>query len=133
MLSTHDDDLANGGRWSSRRDAAKEDPLFLAITRPALMMGIPLEAAMLSVSLGAVLSIVLVGTLVLFVPLSLLGCLVCRVIAARDPLIFAMLFSWLRSRPRGAAFGEATSARWWGGVSMSPLAADVDERRRDRG
>lgn len=133
MLSARHDDLPNGGRWGGRRDAVREDPLFLAITRPALMMGIPLEAAMLSVSIAAVGSIVLVGTLVLFMPLSVLGFLICRVIAARDPLIFAVLFSWLRSRPRGAAFGETTSARWWGGLSMSPLAADVDERRRDRG
>lgn len=112
--------------------SVKEDPLFLAITRPALMMGIPLEAAMLSVSLAAVGSIVLAGTLVLFMPLSVVGFLICRVVAARDPLIFAVLFAWLRSRPRGAALGEATGGRWWGGISMSPLVADVDERRRGR-
>jgi type IV secretion system protein VirB3 len=105
----------------------KEEPLFLAITRPALLWGVPIEAAVLSVVLGCIASFLTCGTLILFLPFAAVLFVAARLVSARDPLIFGVLFAWLQSRPRGVA-----SSRLWGGISMSPLAADIDERKPGR-
>ncbi|SKA40388.1 type IV secretion system protein VirB3 [Enhydrobacter aerosaccus] len=110
-----------------------KEPLFLAITRPALYGGVPSEAAVACLMLGVVGSMIVAGTMILFFPISVVFYGIARLVSARDPLIFAVFFAWLRSQPRGRVFGLHTSTKWWGGVSMSPLSADINERKPGRG
>ena len=102
------------------------DPLFLAMTRPALVAGIPIEAAGFCVIFGAVASFVVFQSMLGFFVTTPLGALLVRLVAMHDPLIFRVLWSHVRSRPRGGL--GLTGRAYWGGVSLSPLAADVDER-----
>ena len=101
------------------------DPLFLAMTRPALVAGIPIEAAGFCVIFGAVTSFVLFQSMLGFFLTTPIGAVIVRLLAIHDPLIFRVLWSHIRSRPR-ASIGLSSRA-YWGGVSLSPLAADVDE------
>jgi type IV secretion system protein VirB3 len=107
-------------------EGVAEDPLFLAITRPPLVFGVPIEAAAICVMLGEVASLLSTGELILFFPYTVVAFLAARALSAKDPLIFAVLFSWLRTRPRGGML-RVTGVKFWGGVSMSPLRADTNE------
>ena len=102
------------------------DPLFLAMTRPALVAGIPIEAAGFCVIFGAVTSFVVFQSMLGFFITTPVGAFMVRLIAMHDPLIFRVLWSHVRSRPRGGL--GVTGRSYWGGVSLSPLVADVDEQ-----
>lgn len=106
------------------------EPLFVAITRPALIWGVPLEAFSLSAIVAVGASFVATGALVAFVPMWVLALLVCKVLAAKDPLIFAERFAWMLTLT--SPFGANTSGGYWGCSSMSPLAFAPRRQGRDR-
>lgn len=91
-----------------------KDTLFLAVTRPALWAGIPIEAAvLLLISSASVLiwsnSPIYAGLVVAF------GYSIARLIVRHDVNAFRLLFLWGRTKAgnRNRAF--------WGGSSYSPL------------
>jgi type IV secretion system protein VirB3 len=91
-----------------------KNPLFLAVTRPALWAGIPMEAAvLLLITSASVLietnSTVYTGLVVTF------GYSITRLIVRHDVNAFRLLFLWGRTK-----FGNRNNV-FWGGSSYSPL------------
>lgn len=90
-----------------------EDTLFLACTRPAMVLGVPMEAVGLNLIASAVAFLAGRSLLYLLVAPSLH--LVFRAICADDPNAFRVLYLWLEGRR------QSRGARLWGGVSPAPL------------
>ena len=91
-----------------------KNPLFLAVTRPALWAGIPIEAAVLLLITSASVLIetnspVYAGLVAAF------GYSISRLIVRHDVNAFRLLFLWGRTKAanRNRAF--------WGGSSYTPL------------
>ncbi|MFL4998512.1 MAG: type IV secretion system protein VirB3 [Microvirga sp.] len=90
-----------------------EDTLFLACTRPAMVLGVTMEAFGLNVMFSSILFI-LGGSLlygVVAVPIHL----ACRVVCRHGPNQFRLLFAWFETR------GRHRNGRLWGGSSCTPL------------
>lgn len=90
------------------------NPLFLAVTRPALWAGIPIEAAVLLLIVSATILIwsnspVYAALVVAF------GYSLSRLIVRHDVNAFRLLFLWGRTK-----LGNRNRA-FWGGSSYSPL------------
>ncbi len=103
-------------------EALAKNPLFLAVTRPALWAGIPIEAAafLLIVSASALIetnnpiyAAVVVG----------LGYSISRLIVRHDVNAFRLLFLWSRTK-----LGSRNRA-FWGGSSYSPLPLGGTRRK----
>lgn len=90
-----------------------EDTLFLALTRPAMILGVPMEAFAVSCGIGGMAMIVTDNVFFLLLALPLL--LISRLIAERDANAFRILFKWLDSS------GRCRNRGFWGGTSCSPL------------
>lgn len=91
-----------------------EDVLFLACTRPALVMGVPMEAMGLNLTASAV-AFLAGGSLLYLLSAPALH-LVFRAICRSDPNAFRVLWLWLETR------GRARNAALWGGSSPTPLS-----------
>ncbi len=91
-----------------------KDPLFLAVTRPALWAGIPIEAAVLLLICSAS---VLIGTNspVYAALVAIFGYSISRLVVRHDVNAFRLLFLWGRTKA-----GNRNQA-FWGGSSYSPL------------
>jgi len=97
------------------------DTLFLACTRPAMFLGIPLAAyAVLLITVGEffVLSGIAgngVNRLVITAAMAGSGYAACRILVAIDQNIFGILFLWFTTKVR-------TLPNWsyWAGSSVSP-------------
>lgn len=90
------------------------NPLFLAVTRPALWAGIPIEAAVLLLIVSATVLIwsnspVYAALVVAF------GYSMSRLIVRHDVNAFRLLFLWGRTKLGNRNRG------FWGGSSYSPL------------
>ena len=89
------------------------DRLYLALTRPAMVFGVPLEAAFISVMIGG-LAMILGDSLfylILAVPLLVISYFVVK----RDQNAFRILFRFFDT---GA---KCRNRGFWGGSSPSPL------------
>ena len=103
-------------------EALVKNPLFLAVTRPALWAGIPIEAAvLLLISSASVLiwsnSPVYAAIVVAF------GYSISRLIVRHDVNAFRLLFLWGRTK-----VGNRNRA-FWGGSSYTPLPLDGVRRK----
>ncbi|MFV1761486.1 VirB3 family type IV secretion system protein [Phaeobacter sp. A90a-4k] len=89
------------------------DKLYLALTRPAMVFGVPLEAAFISVFVGGLAMIIgdSIFYLVLAVPLIVIS----HFIVKRDQNAFRILFRFFDT---GA---KCRNRAHWGGSSPSPL------------
>ena len=99
---------------STETETLVKNPLFLAVTRPALWAGIPIEAAVLLLITSASVLIetnspVYAGLVAAF------GYSISRLIVRHDVNAFRLLFLWGRTKAanRNRAF--------WGGSSYTPL------------
>lgn len=90
-----------------------EDPLFLACTRPAMVMGVPMEAMGVNVILSGV--VFLVGGSLLYLLVAPALHLVFRAICKADHNAFRLLFVYLDTK------GRARNGATWGGSSPTPL------------
>ena len=91
-----------------------KNTLFLAVTRPALWAGIPIEAAVLLLIASA--SVLIQNNSPLYAALiAAFGFSISRLIVRHDVNAFRLLFLWGRTKAgnRNRAF--------WGGSSYSPL------------
>ncbi|ACG78759.1 type IV secretory pathway, VirB3 component [Phenylobacterium zucineum HLK1] len=90
-----------------------EDPLFLACTRPALFLGVPMEAvgANLIVSATAFLAGGSLAWLLVAPALHLVFQAICK----SDPNAFRVLYLFIETK------GRARNGRLWGGSSPTPL------------
>lgn len=99
-----------------------KNPLFLAVTRPALWAGIPIEAAVLLLITSASVLIetnnpVYAGLVVAF------GYSISRLIVRHDVNAFRLLFLW------GQTKLGSRNAGFWGGSSYTPLPLDEIRRK----
>ncbi|HEY8616093.1 type IV secretion system protein VirB3 [Phenylobacterium sp.] len=90
-----------------------EDILFLACTRPALVLGVPMEAMGLNLMASSVAF--LAGGSLLYLLCAPALHLVFRAVCRADPNAFRVLWLWLETR------GRARNAALWGGGSPTPL------------
>ena len=81
-----------------------EDVLFLALTRPAMIFGIPVEAFAMCCGIGGLAMIAADSIFYLPIAIPLLG--VSRLIVERDQNAFQILFRWLDQMP-GAGTGAS--------------------------
>lgn len=91
-----------------------EDPLFLACTRPAMVMGVPMEAMGVNVIVSGVVFLVGGSLLYLFAAPALH--LVFQAICKADHNAFRLLFLYVETK------GRSRNGALWGGSSASPLA-----------
>jgi type IV secretion system protein VirB3 len=99
----------------------KTDTLFIACTRPAMFIGIPLQAfAVLLICCGEFfvlsgLSGAGVSRLVVSGVLGAAGYGACRIAVAKDHNMFGILFLWATTKGRASR-----NALYWRGSSASP-------------
>lgn len=91
----------------------QEDILFLACTRPAMILGVPMEAMGVNVMASTVAF--LGGGSVLYLLIAPALHLVFRAICSADPNAFRVLFLFVDTK------GRARNGGLWGGSSASPL------------
>ncbi|MGH6966684.1 MAG: type IV secretion system protein VirB3 [Phenylobacterium sp.] len=94
-------------------EALTEDTLFLACTRPALVLGVPMEAMGLNVIVSAIAFLAAGSLLYLLVAPALH--LVFQAVCKADPNAFRVLWLFVDTK------GRARNGRLWGGSSASPL------------
>ena len=91
------------------------DPLFVGLTRPATIIGVPYEAFVIEL---VVVSIIFLGVgdpfyMLLLVPLHS----VLYLISSQNPNAFVAIMIWLMTK------GRCKNSKFWGGAtSFSPLA-----------
>ena len=90
-----------------------EDTLFLAFTRPAMILGVPVEAMAVNIVLTGF--IYLVGGSLFFLLVAPILHFVFRAICKNDHNQFRVLFQWAETK------GRARNSRFWGGSSAAPL------------
>lgn len=90
-----------------------EDPLFLACTRPAMVMGVPMEAMGVNVILSGL--VFLVGGSLLYLLVAPALHMVFRAICRVDHNAFRLIFVYIDTK------GRARNSALWGGSSPSPL------------
>ena len=104
----------------AQRDRADQetvtvDPLFVGLTRPATIMGVPYEAFVIEL---VVVSIIFLGVgdpfyMLLLVPFHA----VLYLVSAQNQNAFGAIMIWLMTK------GRCKNSRFWGGAaSFSPLA-----------
>jgi type IV secretion system protein VirB3 len=95
-------------------DRLTEDTLFLACTRPAMVLGVPMEAMGLIMVVSAVAF--LAGDSLLYLLVAPALWLTCRAICRTDHNAFRILLMFIQTK------GRARNQALWGGSSPSPLS-----------
>jgi type IV secretion system protein VirB3 len=90
-----------------------EDTLFLACTRPALVLGVPMEAMGVNLILSSVAF--LAGGSLLYLLIAPALHVVFQAICKADPNAFRVLYLFVETR------GRSRNGGLWGGSSASPL------------
>ena len=99
-----------------------KNPLFLAVTRPALWAGIPIEAAVLLLIASA--SVLIQSNSPVYAGLvATFGYSISRLIVRHDVNAFRLLFLWGRTK-----LGNRNRA-FWGGSSYTPLPLEGIRRK----
>jgi type IV secretion system protein VirB3 len=101
------------------------EPLFLACTRPALTLGVPMEAMGLNLIFSCVVFLASGSMLWLLIAPALH--LVFRGICRADPNAFRVLYLWVETK------GRARNAGLWGGSSVTPLRLRRPRSARELG
>jgi len=89
------------------------DPLFVGLTRPTTILGIPYTAFVFEF-MGTTLIFLAVGNplyLLLGAPIHA----ILYLISGQDPRMFDSIFMWLKT------MGRSRNTRFWGAASFSPL------------
>jgi type IV secretion system protein VirB3 len=103
-------------------EALKKNTLFLAVTRPALWAGIPIEAAVLLLIVSACV-LIQSNSPVSAAIVAAFGYAMARLIVRHDVNAFRLLFLWGRTK-----LGNRNRS-FWGGSSYSPLPLDGLRRK----
>ena len=94
-------------------DRLIEDPLFLACTRPAMVLGVPMEAMGVNVIVSGMTF--LIGGSLLYLLIAPLLHLVFRGVCKVDHNAFRLILVFVDTK------GRSRNGRLWGGSSPSPL------------
>lgn len=108
----------------SRNDGLPSDTLFVACTRPATILGVPLSAVLVEGVATLEVFIFTKNLLQLLWIIPIHG--ICYLICLREPRIFELIALWLMTK--GRAF--LGNWRFWRSNSYSPLSLHVG--RSDR-
>jgi len=92
----------------------REETLFLAVTRPTMWLGVPIEAS-LPIALVACLSLIVSGNPLYAGAIGGACLAIARLIVRHDANAFRLLWLWTMTKARCRNRG------WWGGSSYSPL------------
>lgn len=90
-----------------------EDVLFLACTRPAMILGVPMEAMGLNIMVSAVVFLAAQSLVWLLIAPALH--FVFRAICKHDPNAFRVLWQYVETK------GRARNGGAWGGSTATPL------------
>ena len=99
-----------------------EDPLFLAVTRPSMWLGVPLEAA-LPIAFIAVLVLLITGNPLYAVGFGGATFAAARLIVRHDANSFRLMMLWIDTKAR------CRNRSFWGGSSYSPLPLIATRRK----
>lgn len=102
----------------------QEDILLLACTRPALILGVPMEA--MGINLIVSTTAFLAGGSLLYLLVAPVVQLVFRAICRADANAFRVLYLYVETK------GRAHNGSLWGGSSAGPLPGGRDGRRSPR-
>lgn len=105
------------------RRGLAHDTLFLACTRPAMTLGVPIEALALITIVTTLVFIVMKNPL--YLALGIPVWLLCRALAGQDHNCFRALFLWVDTK------GRCRNSAVWGGSSASPLRVKRQTRPRE--
>lgn len=99
-----------------------DDTLFLALTRPAMLWGVPLEGAVWIILLG-IFGLLATGNPIYGLALSGGLFFAARLVARQDYNQFRVLSLWMRTK------GLPPNGRFWKGSSFGPLASPIMKRK----
>lgn len=99
---------------AARDERLREETLFLAVTRPTMWLGVPLEAS-LPIALAACLTLIISGNPLYAGAIGGACLAVARLIVRHDANAFRLLWLWTMTKAR------SRNRAWWGGSSYSPL------------
>ena len=85
-------------------DTNRHDPLFVAVTRPAIKWGVTLDAIIVAGALVAVLMIATKNPLILLFYLPIHG--VMYVLCQRDPRLLRLMMLWLKTKAKSIAWRQ---------------------------
>lgn len=97
---------------NSARDICT-DPLFIGLTRPATMFGIPYIAFVVEFMATALIFLAVGNPVYLLLAVPIHGVL--YLVSASDPGVFHSVFIWMKTT------GRCRNMRFWGAASFSPL------------
>lgn len=92
----------------------ERDMLFLALTRPALFAGVPIEAAV-PILMGGAITMIGLGNPLYALAVAGAAYYAARIVVRHDPNTFKLLFLWAGTKAR------CRNRVFWGGSSYSPL------------
>lgn len=98
------------------------DTLYLAATRPAMFMGVPLTLGALLLMLGGLVVVILKNPLYLAIMLPLW--FAARELVARDYNAVGVVLLYLRTA------GRSVDNHMWGGASVAPFPIRIRHRGR---
>ena len=90
------------------------NPLFLAVTRPALFAGIPIEAAVV-ILLASIITLIATTNPVYGAAIGAVMFGISRLVVRRDVNAFRLIFLWGRTKAANR------NRVFWGGSSYTPL------------
>ena len=96
------------------REVMARNPLFLAVTRPALFAGIPIEAAVF-VLLCSVITLIATSNPVYGLVVAAVMFGISRLVVRHDVNAFRLIFLWGRTKAANR------NRVFWGGSSYTPL------------
>lgn len=89
------------------------DPLFVGLTRPATIWGIPYTAFVVEFMVTTLIFLAVGNPLYLLLAAPIHGVL--YLISAHDPGVFSSILVWMKT------IGRSRNSRFWGAASFSPL------------
>jgi type IV secretion system protein VirB3 len=107
---------------SSDQERLREEILFLAVTRPTMWLGVPIEAS-LPIALAACVTLIITGNPLYALAFGGAAFAVARLVVRHDANAFRLLMLWTRTKAR------CRNRIWWGGSSYSPLPVAGLKRR----
>ncbi len=90
------------------------DPLFVGLTRPATVLGIPYVAFIVEIMVTTIIFLAVGNPLYMLLALPIHGVL--YLISAHDPGAFNSILMWMKT------IGRCMNTRFWGAASFSPLS-----------
>lgn len=90
------------------------DPLFVGLTRPATIWGIPYMAFVIEFMATTLIFLAVGNPLYLALAIPIHAAL--YLISAHDPAVFGAIFMWMKT------IGRCRNTRFWGAASFSPVA-----------